>query len=38
MNSYKKILKDKYSSNFNKTILSMLEMDPKNRSKMSQIY
>ena len=38
MIGYKKILKDKYSSSFNRLIISMLEVDPKNRSKMSQIY
>ena len=38
MNGYRKILKDKYSSQFNRIVLSALEVDPKNRCKMSQIY
>lgn len=35
---YKKYLKEKYSTSFYQTVLSMIEIDPKNRTKMSQIY
>ena len=38
MEIYKKYLKEKYSTSFYQTVLSMIEGDPKNRVKMSQIY
>jgi len=38
MNGYKKIVKDRYSSSFNQVILSLIEIDPKYRTKISKVY
>jgi len=38
METYKKYFKEKYSTSFYKTVMSMIEVNPKNRIKMSQIY
>ena len=38
LETYKKYLREKYSTSFYKTVMSMIEIDPKNRIKMSQLY